>query len=88
MAKKDKTARKTADAEVKAAIKRVMKERDELQTKLSALCAFMDTRFEGCKYLELSPGNRILLDKQRVVMMRYRDILDVRIELMTGELGK
>lgn len=67
---------------LKAAVKRVIAERDEVQTRLSKLCAFMDTKFEGCKFLELSPGNRILLERQKAVMQEYRDILDVRIELM------
>ena len=61
---------------------RVKQERDELQRRLSRLCAFMDDRFEGCKFLKLSPANRILLERQKAVMQEYRDILDVRIELM------
>lgn len=76
------------DGGLKSAIKRVIAERDEVQTRLSKLCAFMDDSFEDCKFLELSPANRILLERQRAVMQEYRDILDVRIELMTGELPR
>ena len=61
---------------------RVRKERDELQQRLSKLCSFMDTRFEECEFLKLSPANRILLERQQAVMQEYRDILDCRIELM------
>lgn len=68
-----------------SALDRVKRERDELQARLSRLCAFMDTRFEDCKFLELSPANRILLERQRAIMQEYRDILDVRIELMEGK---
>ena len=83
-----KMTKAAKNAGLKAAVKRVIAERDEVQTRLSKLCAFMDTRFEGCKFLELSPGNRILLERQSTIMQEYRDILDVRIELMTGGLSK
>lgn len=83
-----KRTKKVKDDGNKAVVKRVIAERDEVQTRLSKLCAFMDTRFEDCKFLELSPANRILLERQRAVMQEYRDILDVRIELMAGGLSK
>ena len=64
---------------------RVKRERDELQQRLSKLCKFMDTRFEACKFLELPPAQRIMLERQKSAMQEYRDILDVRIELMEGK---
>lgn len=76
------------DGSTKAVIKQVIAERDEVQTRLLKLYAFMDDRFENCKFLELSLGNRILLERQKEVMQEYCDILDVRIELMTGEVPK
>lgn len=78
-----------SDAETKAAVKRVIAERDEVQTRLSKLCAFMgDKVFANRGFLKLSPANRILLERQRTVMQEYRDILDTRIELMIGGLSK
>ena len=74
-----KARRGTKDESV---LDRVKAERDELQQRLSRLCSFMDDRFEGCKFLSLSPADRILLEWQRDAMQEYRDILDVRIELM------
>lgn len=61
---------------------RMKRERDELQQRLSRLCAFMDDRVEGCEVLKLSPAHRILLARQKAVMQEYRDILDVRVEMM------
>lgn len=76
------------DGGIKAAVKRVIAERDEVQARLSALCVFVGNGgFQpSAGFLELSPANRILLVRQREVMKEYRDILDVRIELMTGEI--
>ena len=36
------------------------------------------------EFLTLSPANRILLERQLELMKEYRDILDVRLELMEG----
>lgn len=65
---------------------RVIKERDDLQKRLSKLCTFMDTRIEGCEFLKLPPADKILLMRQQKLMMEYRDILDVRIALHGGEV--
>lgn len=85
MALRPTGSNKAATKAESAILARVRKERDELQAKLSKLCAFMDTRFEECKFLQLSPANRILLERQKAVMQEYRDILDTRIELMEGK---
>lgn len=63
---------------------RVKAERDELEQRLSKLCDFTDERFAECKFLKLSPANRILLEQQKELMQKYRDVLDCRIELMEG----
>lgn len=66
---------------------RVKAERDELQQRLSKLCDFTGNgKFQpSAGFLMLSPANRILLERQKAVMQEYRDILDVRIELMEGK---
>ena len=66
-------------------LSRVIKERDDLQKRLSKLCTFMDTKIEGCEFLKLPPADKILLERQKKLMMAYRDILDVRIALHGGE---
>ena len=64
---------------------RVKRERDELQGRLSELCKFTgDGRHQSGEFLALSPANRILLERQLELMKEYRDILDVRLELMEG----
>jgi len=68
---------------MKEVLERVVEENKQLQEKLSKLCVFMD---ESEAYLKLSPAMRILLERQRDAMKEYRDILDVRIELMTLQL--
>lgn len=64
------------------ALDRVKRERDELQQRLSRLSEFIDDRFESREFVKLSPANRILLERQKAVMQEYRDILDIRVELM------
>ena len=64
---------------------RVKRERDELQVRLSELCAFTGGgKHQSGEFLALSPANRILLERQLELMKEYRDILDVRLELMEG----
>lgn len=63
------------------ALDRVKREGSELQERISKLCSFMETE----NYLGLSPANRILLEMQLKSMKEYRDILDVRVELMEKE---
>lgn len=63
---------------VETPIDRMIFEQDELQDRLSKLCAFMETE----KFLSLTPANRILLERQKAAMIEYRDVLDVRIEHM------
>lgn len=74
--------KKAGSPKAATVLDRVKAERDELQQRLSKLCEFMDDRVEGCKFLELSPANRSLLERQKAVMQEYRDILDCRIELL------
>lgn len=79
MAKKP-TRRGTKDESV---LDRVKAERDELQQRLSRLCELTGNgKFPSAGFLELSPANRILLERQKTSMQEYRDILDCRIELM------
>jgi len=68
---------------MKEVLERVVEENMQLQEKLSKLCVFID---ESEAYLKLSHAMRILLERQRDAMKEYRDILDVRIELMTLQL--
>ena len=64
---------------------RVKRERDELQGRLSELCKLTgDGKYPSVEFLTLSPANRILLERQLELMKEYRDILDVRLELMEG----
>ncbi len=66
-------------------LEQVKRERVELQVRLSKLCAFAgDGKHPSGEFLTLSPANRILLERQLELMKEYRDILDVRIELMEG----
>ena len=66
-------------------LEQVKRERVELQVRLSRLCAFTgDGKHPSGEFLTLSPANRILLERQLELMKEYRDILDVRIELMEG----
>ena len=64
---------------------RVKREQDELQGRLSELCKFIGYgKHPSDEFLTLSPANRILLERQLELMKEYRDILDVRLELMEG----
>ena len=64
---------------------RVKRERDEIQVRLSKLCKLTgDGKHPSGEFLTLSPANRILLKRQIELMKEYRDILDVRLELMEG----
>ena len=64
---------------------RVKRERVELQVRISRLCAFTgDGKHPSGEFLILSPANRVLLERQLELMKEYRDILDIRIELMEG----
>ena len=66
-------------------LEQVKRERDELQVRLSKLCALTgDGKYPSGELLTLSPANRILLERQLELMKEYRDILDVRLELMEG----
>ena len=66
-------------------LEQVKRERVELQVRLSKLCSFTgDGKHPSGEFLTLSPANRILLERQLELMREYRDILDVRIELMEG----
>ena len=66
-------------------LEQVKRERVELQVRLAKLCAFTgDGKHPSGEFLTLSPANRILLERQLELMKEYRDILDVRIELMEG----
>lgn len=66
-------------------LEQVKRERVELQVRLSKLCKFTgDGKHPSGEFLTLSPANRILLKRQLELMKEYRDILDVRIELMEG----
>ena len=66
-------------------LEQVKRERDELQGRLSKLCELTgDGKHQSGEFLTLSPANRILLGRQLELMKEYRDILDVRIELMEG----
>ena len=68
--------------EIDSVIARISEEKMELQEKLSRLMNFMGTE----KYLKLRPAHRIMLTKQADVMRQYRDILDVRYDLLMGDL--
>lgn len=66
-------------------LEQVKIERDELQGRLSKLCKLTgDGKYPSGEFLTLSPANRILTKRQLELMKEYRDILDVRIELMEG----
>ena len=66
-------------------LEQVKRERGELQVRLSKLCALTgDGKHPSGEFLTLSPANRILLERQLELMKEYRDILDVRLELMEG----
>ena len=66
-------------------LEQVKRERVELQVRLAKLCAFTgDGKHPSGEFLTLSPANRILLERQLELMKEYRDILDVRLELMEG----
>ena len=71
-----------SSAELNEVIARVSGESLELQARLSKLCAFMGSE----KYLKLRPAHRILLAQQAEAMKKYRDILDVRYDLLEGDL--
>lgn len=58
---------------------RLLAEREELSKKTKALFAFHNST----NYEKLSFANRILLDKQRNVMVEYLNILSCRIEINT-----
>ena len=78
----ENTPEMTTSAEINAIIARVSGENMELQDRLSKLVNFMGTE----KYLRLRPAHRILLTQQAKVMKEYRDILDVRYDLLIGDL--
>ena len=80
-----KKPQKKVDSPCPDWLSRVIKERNDLQKRLSKLCTFMDTKIEGCEFLKLPPADKILLERQQELMMAYRDILDVRIALHGGE---
>jgi hypothetical protein len=56
---------------------RVLAERNELQTKYSALCAFLGSNALN----SVQQYERLLLMKQGVAMAEYLDILNERVEL-------
>lgn len=58
---------------------RLKKEREELNDKIVKLNAFI-TGNTG--FGDLSDGNKFLLCQQARIMIDYRDILDVRLELI------
>lgn len=76
------TPEMTTSAELNKIIARISEERMCLQDNLSKLCAFMGTE----KYLKLRPAHRIMLEQQASAMKKYRDILDVRYDLLEGDL--
>ena len=73
---------RTTSQEINEIIARVSGESLDLQTRLSKLCAFMGSE----KYLKLRPAHRILLAQQAEAMKKYRDILDIRYDLLEGDL--
>ena len=82
-------AKKQGTASTKSPLDCVKRERDELQARLSKLCAFTgDGKHPSGEFLTLSPANRIFLERQCAVMKEYRDILDCRIELMEAAQAK
>lgn len=72
----------TTSQEINEVIARVSGESLELKTRLSKLCAFMGSE----KYLRLRPAHRILLAQQAEAMKKYRDVLDIRYDLLEGDL--
>lgn len=66
-------------------LEQVKRERDDLKVRISNICKLTgDGKYPSVEFLTLSPANRILLERQLELMKEYRDILDVRIELMEG----
>lgn len=72
----------TKSSEINGLIARITGERMELEDKICKLVTFMGTD----KYVHLRPAHRIMLLDQIEVMKRYRDILDVRYDLLCGDL--
>jgi hypothetical protein len=60
--------------------KRVVAERDELQSKIDKADSFVASD----KFAELSESHRAWLSAQVSVMRHYRDILNIRIDLFKG----
>lgn len=61
-------------------IERLIEEYEQLSSRLTNLNNFIYSE----KVLELSTANRILLEKQKEIMLSYLNILMMRYELITG----
>lgn len=59
-------------------LSRLKTEKEELSQKINKLGDFLSTE----SFLKLSEANRILLQEQLSVMIRYQSILVIRIELI------
>lgn len=59
-------------------LERLNTEREELNDKILKLTHFSNTPI----YVGLSKGNKLLLSKQLNTMVEYRDILDIRLDLL------
>lgn len=57
---------------------RLLQERNELTLKINKLTSFIDSD----EFTKLSFSNQYLLNEQIKVMLNYRDILKIRIELL------